>query len=307
MVSVIIPTYNRAEMLRKCVISVCQNTYKDIEVLIVDNASTDNTQEVIRRCIDNDNRIHYTKLEVNMMAAGGRNAGIRIARGEFLLFLDNDNIVEKNMIEELVIAFSKKKEAGMIGALSLNGDSIWSLGSFYNFWTLRSINFMGEKPFYKDEITKEYYQTCLCQNNMMVKRECIRKIGGFDRQYYAMYEEADFGYRLCKAGYKSFFYPKAITHHMGYRADNENSCLRKYGLESTKRAFCFARNRSVFMKKFAPWYCKIFFFLVMIHAFTVFYCMLALKEGRIDIAISWVKGTLSGMFSRVKNNIYVDI
>ncbi len=89
-VSVIIPTYNRSAVLQKCVDSVLRSDYSPIEVVIVDNASTDDTESVCasRYGADTDGRqIQYVRLPENRMAAGGRNAGIGHATGDYLLFL----------------------------------------------------------------------------------------------------------------------------------------------------------------------------------------------------------------------------
>ena len=88
-VSVIIPTCNRAHLIGRAVKSVLAQTYRDIEVIIVDDGSTDNTEEVVKSF--DDPRIRYVKLDVNKGAAAARNAGIRLARGGFVAFQDSDD------------------------------------------------------------------------------------------------------------------------------------------------------------------------------------------------------------------------
>ena len=114
LVSVIIPTYNRAEMLCKCVDSILNSTYDNLEVIIVDNNSSDETRELVESKYAADERVLLISLKENLMAAGGRNEGIKRAKGEYLLLVDNDNIVERNMIELLVAEMSKDKKIGLV-------------------------------------------------------------------------------------------------------------------------------------------------------------------------------------------------
>lgn len=85
-VSVIIPTYNRAPLLGRAVQSVLNQTYQDFEVIVVDDASLDNTEEVVRHFADP--RIHYLRHEENRGTAASRNTAIKIDRGEYVAFLD---------------------------------------------------------------------------------------------------------------------------------------------------------------------------------------------------------------------------
>lgn len=100
MISVIIPTYNREKTIVNSVKSVLNQTYKDIEIIIVDDNSTDNTFEVIREL--NDNRIKYIKLEKNYGACGARNIGIERSIGELIAFQDSDDIWHEDKLEKQI-------------------------------------------------------------------------------------------------------------------------------------------------------------------------------------------------------------
>lgn len=89
-VSVILPTYNRAATLKRSAESVLEQTYKDLELIVVDDASNDDTENVIRGF--NDPRVQYIKLEENIGAAAARNRGIKAARGDFVAFQDSDDV-----------------------------------------------------------------------------------------------------------------------------------------------------------------------------------------------------------------------
>lgn len=304
LVSVIIPTYNREKMLCECVDSVLQSTYAYIEIIIVDNHSTDLTVDTVKKKYF-DAPVKVVELEENLMAAGGRNEGIKRASGDYLLFIDNDNVIFSDMIQILVDEMEKDNKTGLVGPLSINryyGDTIWLASGDYNFFTSRpKMLFPGKKI---DEVKLErVYETCYSPNIMMVSREVINTIGGFDNTYYAMYEEADFGYRILKAGYKCYIVTDARTNHMSYIGNDEQSKLRTLGIGFPERAYHYAKNRFVFMKKYAKWYQRIVFYMAFMHVFFVYYIFMALLYGRRDIAGAWLKGTCKGLFSKVSKNV----
>ena len=113
MVSVIIPTYNRGPLIGRAIASVLNQTYKDIEVLVIDDASTDYTETVVDSI--KDERLHYYKLEKNGGACRARNVGISKAQGEYIAFLDSDDEWMSNKIE-LQYKFAKEKNAMAIAS-----------------------------------------------------------------------------------------------------------------------------------------------------------------------------------------------
>jgi len=90
-VSVIIPTYNRAYLIGRAIQSVLNQTYQNFEIIIVDDGSTDDTKEVVKKFQEQDRRIKYVKHEKNKGEAAARNTGIKTARGEFIAFQDSDD------------------------------------------------------------------------------------------------------------------------------------------------------------------------------------------------------------------------
>ena len=97
MISVIMPTYNRAYVIDRAILSVLKQTYRDYELIIVDDGSDDNTSTKVQRF--EDERIIYIKLENNRGASFARNVGIKKANGEYITFLDSDNEWRPNYLE----------------------------------------------------------------------------------------------------------------------------------------------------------------------------------------------------------------
>jgi glycosyltransferase involved in cell wall biosynthesis len=106
-VSIIIPTYNRAHMLLKAIQSVLNQTYQDFEVIMVDDGSTNNTEEVVRNL--RDERIQYFQHEKNRGVAVSRNTGIQVANSKYIAFLDSDDEWFPTKLEKQVNRFKESK------------------------------------------------------------------------------------------------------------------------------------------------------------------------------------------------------
>ena len=101
-VSIIIPTYNRGNLLQGAISSILNQTYKNWELIIVDDRSTDNTKELVRNYMKKDKRIKYVVNEHKKGPGGARNQGIEIAKGEYIAFLDSDDEWFKHHLKDSV-------------------------------------------------------------------------------------------------------------------------------------------------------------------------------------------------------------
>jgi glycosyltransferase involved in cell wall biosynthesis len=116
LVSVVLPTHNRADLLRRAISSVLAQTHRALELIVVDDASTDHTPDVVATC--DDSRLRYVRLERNRRAAAARNVGIRLARGELVAFQDDDDIW---LIDKLRQQVARMKTAPLNVVLCLCG------------------------------------------------------------------------------------------------------------------------------------------------------------------------------------------
>lgn len=101
MVSVIIPAYNAEKYIDKCLISVLQQTYKDMEIIVVNDGSTDSTESIVKKYCDEKQNIRLFSQK-NQGVSAARNQGIANANGEFLFFIDADDYVDNDLLKELV-------------------------------------------------------------------------------------------------------------------------------------------------------------------------------------------------------------
>ena len=124
-VSIIIPVYTTAKYLEDCLESASEQTLKDIEIIIVNDDSTDNSEDIIKKFCDKDNRFNYFK-QTHKGVSSARNKGIELAKGEYIFFLDSDDIVAEDYFEKLYTNARKYNsdlvltDAAAIGNLNIN-------------------------------------------------------------------------------------------------------------------------------------------------------------------------------------------
>jgi len=214
LVSVVIPTFNRKDMLVRCINSVLASSYKTLEIIIADDASTDGTKDIVMKKFGKFKNVYYFRNNRELLLSATINKALRISKGEYIFILDDDNVVDKKCISELVSSFNKYKEVGIVGPLALyysKKDTIMHAGVVRSKFMRRAIYpFANEK--WKGQI-KEGQEVEDFANAFMFKRELLSKVGMWDLVVPFMGEDGDFEARVRKAGYKVIINPKAIVYH----------------------------------------------------------------------------------------------
>ncbi|MBI5075478.1 MAG: glycosyltransferase family 2 protein [Nitrospirae bacterium] len=192
-VSVIIPTYNRAPLLREAISSVLCQTYDDFELIIVDDGSTDNTHDVIDEFSSPKIRYFY---HCNQGRSRARNWALGEARGEFIAFLDSDDMFMPNKLQKQVAFFDNNSEFGMLYSsarvIDDNGNEIFNPGD----WN-------GTKPYYLATDSGWLYPNiAFCPRTVvlptvMVRKEVMVVVGGFDEKMHR-FEDTDMWRRISK-------------------------------------------------------------------------------------------------------------
>ena len=125
LVSIVIPVYNSQEYISGCLFSIINQSYKNVEIIIVDDGSTDQTDTIINEIIDKNENV---KIVLNKQQNSGpsvaRNNGIRLAQGEFIAFLDSDDQWYPNKLERLLDEFEKDNELDVVGSLYSIGEKV---------------------------------------------------------------------------------------------------------------------------------------------------------------------------------------
>jgi len=180
-VSVVIPAYNRAHLVGQAIRSVLDQTYQDFEIIVVDDASTDNTEEVVKGF--SDSRIRYLRHEQNYGAPWARNSGAEAARGEHLAFLDSDDVWYPQLLErQLAVLVSLPPAVGMIccGMIRKEGKS-------------HTIRRPGTRGLTFDE--NLMHGKGICTSSFVVRKTAFQTVGGFDVEF-SSFQDFDFLLRM---------------------------------------------------------------------------------------------------------------
>lgn len=217
-VVIIILNWNQKDYSIKCLESLFEINYLHFEVVLVDNGSTDDSVKVITSMFPN---VQLIKNGRNMGVAGGRNVGIKYANDyipyEYLLFLDNDLVVEIDFLSELVKAVESDPDVGLanpkICDISKPGVIQFAGNYKLNFYTCtfssEAYGLMDEGQFDRPKYSMLAIGCC-----MLVRKEVIDKINCFD-DIFNPYggEDDDFSLRAGKEGFKILYVPAAVIHH----------------------------------------------------------------------------------------------
>ena len=305
-ISVVIPTFNRAKMVCDCVQSVLDTNYPALEVIVVDDCSPDDTGARIKSTFGNDPRVKYLRNERNSCQAVSRNNGARNSTGDFLFFLDDDNLVHTDLFIELLKVFESRPNAGLVAPLAIHkrpgkNNAIWSLGSDFNRWTSQPDDRCPNLPidrFENDKALseKDAFPTSYYPNGFMVPRRVYDKVNGFEESYEQIFEESDFGWKIRESGYEAYVSTRARTDHLGFLEPGCVPVLRQLGIEKPRRTYCFARNRLRFARRHFSLPQILSVTLVFAPLSAAYYGIVALKNRRPDIAWAYLRGTLAGIF-----------
>jgi GT2 family glycosyltransferase len=213
-ISIIIVTWNSANFIPRCLASLSAQTFKDFEIVIVDNGSIDGSLTGLEENYP-ELDIKIERLETNRGFAPANNIGSRLGRGQWLVFLNADAFPTPEWLEQLVsashqypeyVCFSSRQiQANNIDLLDGEGDAYHLSGMAWR----RNYNI----PVY--EIHKPVEVFSACGAAMMVRTQDFLDLGGFDETYFAYFEDVDLGFRLRLTGRKTLFVPQSIVYHIG--------------------------------------------------------------------------------------------
>jgi GT2 family glycosyltransferase len=176
---------------------------------------------------------------------------------------------------------------------------IWSLGSDFNRWTSQPADHCPNLPLNDLPNTPTTYPTSYYPNGFMVPKHVFEKVKGFDENYIQIFEESDFGWKIKEAGYNGIVVTTATTNHLGFLEPGCTSELRQLGIEKPYRTYCFALNRIRFAYKHFSKMQLLSVALIFAPLSCGYYCLVALRNKRLDIAWAYLKGTVVGIFKFV--------
>ena len=233
-ISVIILNFNGETILANCLLSVLKTDYDAFEVIVVDNGSHDGSPDTVSKFQTIDKRVRLVRNAGNLGFALGNNIGASHAMGDYLLFLNNDTLVEPNWLQELVNVVNRS--SSIVAAqpkllmmdeptiLDSTGGYLTQYGTMYNPGMLN-----------KDRATLTRQSEVLVAKGaaLLVKRDIFFEVGKFDSRFFMYNEELDLCWRIWLSGHSVVFVPASVVYHsLGWTnrgLTSHNSFMFYYG------------------------------------------------------------------------------
>jgi len=230
--SIIVVSYNTEKITLNCIKSIIKslkNSSLKYEIIIFDNASKDNSVFAIKnlksKIKDNNLKIILIENKKNIGFGAANNQAVKIAKSDYLLFLNSDIIVLNSAIEKMYNFYKKnQKMLNFLGGKLLNEDGssqpscgpMYTLPMIFVHLFLRG-DYLGLTRYSPNKLKDVDWVSGAC---ILTKKEHFEKVGGFDEKIFMYMEEIDLFYRAKKIGYKVFFYPEAKFIHLGSQSSS---------------------------------------------------------------------------------------
>ncbi|AFS83511.1 glycosyltransferase family 2 protein [Candidatus Nitrosopumilus sediminis] len=242
-VSIIIVNWNAKNYLKGCIDSLLSQSFTDQEIILVDNASSDDSVDFVKK---NYPQVKIIQNTENVGFAEGNNIGIKNSSGKIVALFNPDAVAEKDWLHILVnVVQDKPNIAAVTGKMYYLGDKY---GKDAVFCTWSKIDHLSANPtnFHDDEpVSKVDY---LSGAAMLVRRDVLDKIGLMDKDYFLYFEETDLCARMIRAGYDLMYIPSAIVWHAVSPLSNSEN--KVYYMERSRIRFALKNFDSLYAISF---------------------------------------------------------
>lgn len=299
-ISIIIPTRNRVEDLLDCLKSLKRINYPNYEIIVIDDYSEDNTIFHVQ------NQYPDVILVINKRnegAAISRNKGASVASGKYLFFLDSDTEVDRQCLDELILAFIKRPSAGLVAPrIYYFGDRkrIWYSGATISLLTsmahYKDIGKVDDGTFSDIEVIKNGH----APTAFMIKKEVFDEVNGFDPSFFMGLEEADLARRIEKAGYEIILAPMAKVWHkipvLEWKYKSKFSEFLFYiSFRNATIAYHTSKNRIRYMKRHAGLLNFVIFLAIFLPLSAFVYVLKSVLSKQYMMGIYIIKGSIDGL------------
>ena len=287
-VSAIVLNYNGVHLLPDCLQSLQEQTYKNLEIIVVDNASVDNSRQVA----ESYEGVRFLQLDRNYGLSVANNKAAQKAEGEYLFIVNNDVRLDRECIFHLVTEIEKSPDVFAIDPTQYDweGTKIINRG-----WKFRRTGFFtGHLPFLEFEGFNVNGETIFaCAGAMLVRKKMFDELGGFDSTFFIDNEDFDLCWRAWTRGWRCVYVPEAILYHkVGMSTDERMREMGKVAAPkiNLKRAVSYQKNLQRFVLKTMP--------LRMVTLFFLSQLLLTVTGG--FTSKQSIKGRIFRSFARIK-------
>ena len=211
LLSVVIPNWNGSRYLPVCLDALARQSYPTVEVVVVDNASTDGSPERVLRDYPS---VRLVRLPVNRGFTGACNAGLWAAQGEFVALLNNDTEVDAGWAAAVVDAFGRAPDIGSVASKMLLFDQRDRIHTAGDFFTVDGR--AGNRGVWQADdgrYAREEFVFSACGGSSVYRRAMLDQIGLLDDDFFFSLEDVDLGWRAQLAGWRCLYTPSAIVYH----------------------------------------------------------------------------------------------
>lgn len=230
LVSIIIVNWNGEDVLKDCFSSLEKISYRNWELIFVDNGSTDGSEELVKKYKLKYKNYQLIKNKENLGFAPANNQGVKKAEGEYILLLNNDTKVSAKFLEILIEKMESDEKIGVIQPKIKimdypnrldNAGSFLTITGFLTHWGYME---KDSPRFNKEQLIFSAKGACL-----LTRKELVEKLGLFDPDYFSYFEETDFCWRVWLAGFKVLYYPKTFIYHkVGFTSKKQDQLTVNY-------------------------------------------------------------------------------
>ena len=280
--SIIITTRNRYFDLSSCLQSISDSVGLNLnyEVIVVDDASTDATSKIDAEMFQL-NRLIILRNSVQQMMVRSRNTGAKLAIGKFLLFIDDDNVIDPYMISYLLDFAEENQEYAILGPKMCYYPSKKPYLCYqkFNFFT-------GKTTAYVNSDEKEICESDGIPNVFLIRKEYFEQYGYFDEDIVQTYTEPDVAFSARQRGYKCAMVQKALTYH---RILESKGAVHLGGHQFRQKAYFLMRNRTLMIVRYGKNYHQFIYFIFFCWFWPLIYSLLVVREKRFDlIKLYWI-------------------
>ena len=282
-ISVVIVNYNGINFIESCLRSVLASNYPDLEIIFVDNASTDGSLDLMRQKFGSEPNIKIIANKVGLGPSKGRNIGIENSKGKYIAFLDNDTEVDKDWLRELVSVLEEDYTIGAAQSKLLLSDrkTIDTCGHYLSITGFPYEIGSGELDSGQYNEIMDIFGARSAA--MFIRHSVLDQIGYFDPDYFMHSEETDLSWRVWLKNYRIVFVPTSIVYHKrGGSLNNQARNLMFY--EGAKNC------TKTLIKNLSPG--RLLFMLPMHIFIWLALSTLFIMKGRIADGMAIIKGIL---------------